>query len=108
MKIKLTTPNYVAFTGFIGNVQFADGTSVSDVTEAQAEFVRGMHTTEAVEGEAPEQGQELTPTGQEGGETTPEGQELTSEEQKEAVEGAEEAAEGAEQAEQAEGSEAKE
>lgn len=103
MKIKLTTPGYVAFTGWIGDVQFDNGASVSAATAAQVAFVSAMHTIEEVEGETAEQ--EVTPTGQEGGETTTQEQEVTSEEQKEAEEGAEQA-EKAEQA--AEGDEAKE
>lgn len=65
MKIKIVEPGNESFTGQLGNVQFADGVSVADVTHAEATAIAAIFRCEWVL-----QGDEPIPEAKE--QTTPE------------------------------------
>lgn len=61
MKIRINQPGYESFDGQLGDVQFAAGESVTDVSAQQAAFVRSIVGVEEVEGA--EQGTDSLPSG---------------------------------------------
>lgn len=62
MKIKIVQPGWEGFTGNFGSIDFANGVSVSDVSESEAARVGAVVRVETEEGHDPSMAQRIIDT----------------------------------------------